>query len=179
MVYLSDRIERHAKDALHEPRRCFLEGGDAVVRVAAIFKLVRLALEGLAHERIGHIVVLADAEVQQTPLGVSLQGGALGPLDLLELVDFGSLAVTAAANTVGKERLEPRIGRLGHELLSLCKASGGQSRAKTQDSKTGARLKSLLKKVSGTFKACEKPEIYSTRKVPDTFFNRLLTKLER
>gem|GEM_PF-5107111 len=33
----------------------------------------------------------------------------------------------------------------------------------------------LLKKVSGTFKACKKPEIYSTRKVPDTFFNRMLT----
>jgi hypothetical protein len=31
-----------------------------------------------------------------------------------------------------------------------------------------------LKKVSGTFKACEKPEIYATRKVPDTFFNGLL-----
>src|SRR5260370_40121846 len=36
------------------------------------------------------------------------------------------------------------------------------------------QLSSLLKKVSGTLKACEKPEIYSTRKVPDTFFNRLL-----
>jgi hypothetical protein len=33
---------------------------------------------------------------------------------------------------------------------------------------------SPLKKVSGTFKACEKPEIYATRKVPDTFFNGLL-----
>jgi len=31
-----------------------------------------------------------------------------------------------------------------------------------------------LKKVSGTFKACEKSEIYATRKVPDTFFNGLL-----
>ena len=36
------------------------------------------------------------------------------------------------------------------------------------------RLTSLLKKVSGTLKPCEKPEIYSTRKVPDTFFNKLL-----
>ena len=37
------------------------------------------------------------------------------------------------------------------------------------------RPSSLLKKVSGTLKACENPEYCSARKVPDTFFNRLLT----
>src|SRR5207245_3276456 len=32
----------------------------------------------------------------------------------------------------------------------------------------------LLKKVSGTLEACEKPRNYSARTVPDTFFNDLL-----
>src|SRR2546428_6682042 len=36
---------------------------------------------------------------------------------------------------------------------------------------------SLLKKVSGTLKACEKPGTYAAGKVPDTFLNRLLTDL--
>jgi hypothetical protein len=37
------------------------------------------------------------------------QGGALGALDLLELVDFGALAVIDAADAFGEQRLEPGI----------------------------------------------------------------------
>ena len=47
-----------------------LEGCDAVVGVAAVFELVDLALEHLADQRIGHVVVFADAEVEQSALGM-------------------------------------------------------------------------------------------------------------
>jgi hypothetical protein len=53
------------------------------------------------------------------------------------------------------------------------RAGGGIAKLE-EKGQAGLVPSSLLKKVSGTFKACEKPEIYSTRKVPDTFFNRLL-----
>ena len=98
------------KIRLHEAGGGFLEGGDAVVGVAAVFELVDLALERVAHQRIGHVVVFADAEVEQLAFGMGGQGGALGPLDLLELVDLGALAVVDAADAVGEQRLEPGIG---------------------------------------------------------------------
>ena len=58
----------------------------------------------------GHLVVLADAEVQQLPLGVFGQGLPLGPLDLLELIDFGAFAVVGAADALGEELLEVGVG---------------------------------------------------------------------
>ena len=115
VVDLRDRVERDAEDLLHEAGGGFLEGGDAVVGVAAVFELVDLALERLAHQRIGHVVVLADAEVEQPALGMGGQGGPLGPLDLLELVDLGALAVVGAADALGEQRLEPGVGRGGHD----------------------------------------------------------------
>ena len=66
-------------------------------------------LSDLADERVGHVVVLADAEVEQRALGVGGQGGALGALDLLELVDLGALAVVGAADAVGEQGLEPGV----------------------------------------------------------------------
>ena len=106
-----------AEDLLHEAGGGLLEGGDAVVGVAAVFDLVRLALEHVAHQRIGHVVVFADAEVEQPAFRVGGQGGALGPLDLLELVDLVALAVVGAADAVGEQRLEPGVGRCGHGSL--------------------------------------------------------------
>ena len=110
MVDLGDRVERDAEDLLHEAGGGFLEGGDAVVGVAAVLELVDLALERVADERVGHVVVLADAEVEQLPLGMGGQGGPLGPLDLLELVDLGALAVVGAADAVGEQGLKPGVG---------------------------------------------------------------------
>ncbi len=93
--------------------RRFLEGRNAIVGVAAIFQLVHFDLEHIADERICHIVVLADTEVEQTAFGMSGQGGAFGPLDLLELVNLAALAVVGPADAVGEERLKPRIGHRG------------------------------------------------------------------
>ena len=54
----------------------------------------------------GHLVVLADAEIDQRPLGMLGQRLPLGPLDLLELVDLGAFAVLGAADPLGKQLLE-------------------------------------------------------------------------
>src|SRR5262249_50836132 len=73
-----------------------------------------------AHQRMGHLVILADAEVEERALGMLGKGLPLGALDLLELVDFSPLAVVGPTNALGKEGLEPGVGgssgrrRIGH-----------------------------------------------------------------
>ena len=62
----------------------------------------------------GHVVVLADAEIDQLPLGMFGQGLAFRPLDLFELIDLAALAVVGAADAVGEELLE--IG-IAHGVL--------------------------------------------------------------
>ena len=84
-------------------------------------------MSDLAHERIGHVVVLADAEVEQPAFGMGGQGGALGALDLLELVDFAALAVAGAADAVGEERLKPGIGSSWQSLSGTDRISDGNS----------------------------------------------------
>jgi hypothetical protein len=56
-----------------------------------------------------HRVVLADAEVDERPLGMVGQRLALRALDLLELVDVGALAVRRAADAVREQALEVGI----------------------------------------------------------------------
>ena len=121
VIDLVDGIERHAELALHEPRGGLFEGGDAVVGVAAVFGLVDLGGHDAADARGGHLVVLADAEVDQPPLGVFGQRLAFGPLDLLELVDLAAFAVAGAADAVGEKLLEIGIahGWLG-PLFASC-----------------------------------------------------------
>jgi hypothetical protein len=58
----------------------------------------------------GDAVVLANAEVEQLPLRMFRDGLPLSPLDLLELVYRGALAVLGAADAVRKELLEIWIG---------------------------------------------------------------------
>ena len=88
-----DRIEFHLELALHEAGDGLFEGGNAVVGITAVFRLVDLGGHHAANVGGGHFVVLADAEIDQLPLGVFGQGLPLRPLDLLELVDLGALAV--------------------------------------------------------------------------------------
>ena len=102
-------IELDAEIALHEPRGRLFIGRDAVVGVAAVLRPIDLAGHHRAHALGRHLVVLADAEVDQLPLGMLGQGLALGPLDLLELIDRGALAVIGAADAVGKQLLKIRI----------------------------------------------------------------------
>ena len=97
------RVEGDAVLALHEAGDRFAEGGDAVVGVAAVFGLVDFLGHAAADDLGGHLVVLADAEVEQLALGMIGERLALGPLDLLELVDGGAFAVVGAADAVGEQ----------------------------------------------------------------------------
>ena len=103
MVDLGGRIELDAELPGHEPGDRLLERRDAVVGVAAVLRLVDLLGHDAADRRVGHLVVLADAEVEQLPLGMLGQGLPLGPLDLLELVDLGAFAVAGPADALGKQ----------------------------------------------------------------------------
>ena len=122
MIDLANRVQTYAEHLLHETGRRFLEGGNAVVGVASVVELVHFALEGVADNRIRHLVVFTDAEVEQAPFGMRLQGGAFGTLDLFELVDLGPLAIAATTDTLGKKLLEPGILGGGHEFaVPLCR----------------------------------------------------------
>ena len=103
------RIECDAELALHEAGDRFAEGGDAVVGVATVFGLVDLLGHAAADDLGGHLVVLADAEVEQLAVGMVGERFALGALDFLELVDGGAFAVVGTADAVGEEFLEVGI----------------------------------------------------------------------
>ena len=105
-------IEFHLELALHETGDGLFEGGDAVVGITAVLRLIDLGGHHAANVGGGHFVVFADAEIDQFPLGVLGQGLPLRPLDLLELVDLAAFAVVRAADAVGEELLE--IG-IAHE----------------------------------------------------------------
>src|SRR5260370_30377505 len=109
MIDFRYRIEVDAKLLLHEAGGGLFECHDAVIRVTPVFQLVDLALEDVPDERIGHVIILADAEIEQPSLGMSGQGSALGPLDFLALIDFVALAVAAAADPLVAKRLKPWI----------------------------------------------------------------------
>ena len=104
----------NAEFPLHEPRRRVLERLDAVVGVAAILRPIDLLGHHAADRRIGHVVVLADAEIDQFSLGMLGQRFPLGPLDLLELVNLGAFSVVGAADALGEELLKVGVahGRL-------------------------------------------------------------------
>ena len=102
-------IERDVEDLLHEVGGDFLEGGDAVVGIAAVFELVdlRLATSRTSGSAMSSFSPMPKSS--SSPLGMGGDGGPLGAFDLLELVNLGSFAVVGAADTVGEKRLEPRI----------------------------------------------------------------------
>ena len=104
------RVEGDAVLALHEAGGRLAEGGDAVVGVAAVFGLVDFLGHAAADDLGGHLVVLADAEVEQLALGMVGERLAFGALDLFELVDGGAFAVVGAADAVGEQRLEVGVG---------------------------------------------------------------------
>jgi len=107
------RIELHTQRAAHEPRGSVFEGLDAVIGVAAVLGTVDLFGHDAADRLRRHFVVLANAEVDQLPLGEIGQRLPLGSLDLLELIDLGPFAVVDPADAVGKELLKIRIGHGG------------------------------------------------------------------
>ena len=109
------RIERDAELALHELGDGILVCLNAVVGIAAIFELVDFALKRFAYNGRGHVVVFADAEIQELAFRMSSQCRPFGSFDLLELVDLGAFAVIRAAHALGEHRLKPGIGRsIGH-----------------------------------------------------------------
>ena len=86
--------------------------------------LTRFEGQGLADVCRGHVVVFADAEIEQLAIGVCGQSGAFGSFDFLELVDGGAFAVVGTADAVGKQRLKPRIRRGTRHSRSFLKSSG-------------------------------------------------------
>ena len=109
MVDLGDGVEGHAKLPQHEGSSGLLEGGDAVVGVAAVLGAVDLLLHYGPDVRRGHLVVLADAEVEHPPFGMVGDGLPLGPLDEFELVDLGALAELRPTDPLGESILEPGV----------------------------------------------------------------------
>ena len=109
----ADRVQHFglrvdALDAAHPfqvtGRRLF-QDRVAVVRVTAVLRLARFRAQLLDHFREGHLVRLADAQVNDFRAGMGGHGGAFGAFDLLELVDRLRLAVLAAANPLRKKAL--------------------------------------------------------------------------
>src|SRR5262249_20843555 len=92
VIDLRLRIEGNAKDLLHEAGGRLFEGSDTIVGIAPVFQLVDLALADFTDQGIGHVVVFADAKVEQGPLGMGGQYSPLGAFDLLELVNLRALA---------------------------------------------------------------------------------------
>ena len=109
VVDLLLRIEFDLELALHEAGGGLLEGGNAVVGITAVLRLVDLGGHHAADGRGGHLVVFADAEIDQPPLGMLGQRLALRPFDLLELVDLVAFAVIHAADAIGEHFLEVRV----------------------------------------------------------------------
>ncbi len=70
VIHLGRRIELDTELAVHEPRRRLLELRNAVVGVAPVLWLVDLLGHHPPHTFGGHRIVLADAEVEQLPLGI-------------------------------------------------------------------------------------------------------------
>ncbi len=117
MVDFLGRVERDAENLLHEDGCGLLERLNTVVGVAPVLQLIDLELECVAHERVGHVIVFADAEVEEPSFGVGLERCTLGAFDFLKLVDLRAFAILAAADALGKERLKPRVDVLAHGFL--------------------------------------------------------------
>ena len=61
------------------------------------------------------------------PLGMIGQGLALGPLDLLELVDRGAFAVIGAADPLGEQLSENKDRSCANSRSKECEPTGGTS----------------------------------------------------
>src|SRR5581483_11875937 len=83
----------------------FLQDHVAVVGIAAILRLSSFSAKFLNYLRKCHFVGFPDAHVDDFRLRMSGHRGALGSLDLLELVNGMRFTVLASANTLGEEIL--------------------------------------------------------------------------
>ena len=113
MVDLGHGIEGHVELPLHEGGGSLLEGGDAVVGVAAVLGTVDLPLHDGPDVGRRHLVVLANPEVEHPSFGMIGNRLPLGSLDQLKLVDLGALAERCPADALGEAVLEPRVGGAG------------------------------------------------------------------
>ena len=113
MVDFGDGVERDAELPLHEGGDGLLVLRDAVVGIAAVLRAVDLLVHHRSDDLRGHLVVLADPEVEHPPLWMVGDRLPLGPLDELELVDLVPLAVLGSPDTGGEAVLEPGILRDG------------------------------------------------------------------
>ena len=109
VIHLGGRIKLDAETPLHQSGRGLLKLANAIVGVATVGRLIDLATHRGADRLRRKLVIFADAEVDQLALGMLGHGLALGPLDLLELIDLGPFAVIDTANAFGKEILKVRI----------------------------------------------------------------------
>ena len=150
MVDFGDGVERDAKLPLHEGGDGLLVLRDAVVGVAAVLGAVDLLVHHRSDSFRGHLVVLADPEVEHPPFRMVGDGLTLGPLDELELVDLVPLAVLGPADAGGETVLEPGIlrdgggGGAGHGWGWLERGSGRERSMSIGDRCPDERLRPSL-----------------------------------
>ena len=95
-----------AEKLAHVFRGGDLERLNAVVGVAAVGGIINRLLQRLADRHRGHLVGLADAEVEQLDIRPRGAGRRLGTFDFLKLVDFVRSSKGFATDAVGEERLK-------------------------------------------------------------------------
>ena len=101
------RVGLHPENFPHVLGRGGPQAGSAVVGVTTVLRLGGFQRKGGDHPGVGHGVRLAHTEIEQFLAWMGGQGGPLGPLDALELVDRRLLqAVAGAADSPGEEVVE-------------------------------------------------------------------------
>ena len=102
VVDLRYGIQLNAEFSFHISSRRLFEFQNAVVGVAAVFDLVDFLRHSFADGDVSHLVVFANAEVEQFAFRMICQRLALGALDLFKFINRRVFAVVGAANSVSK-----------------------------------------------------------------------------
>ncbi len=137
MIDLLDGIELNAKLPSHEAGDRLLEGRNPIVGVAAVLRLVDLVPHYGPHALRGHLVIFANAEVEDCAVGIVGHRLPLGPLNLLKLVDLRSFSVAHSTDAVGKMALKPGVVRGGSGGSGGMSGVGGHG---VKMSKRGANI---------------------------------------
>ena len=109
MIDFGDGIEVNIENFLHEPCSSFFVGSDAIICVASVFNFIDLSFQEVSNEGGSHVVIFANAEIEELAFWVGSKCCALSSFDFFELVDFGGFPIVCATDTICEKRLKPRI----------------------------------------------------------------------